>query len=48
MLDNVKLCQYGEPTPIQAFCIPAVLTGHDVIGVAQTGKYSTSRCNEID
>jgi len=38
MLDNVKLCQYKFPTPIQSYCIPAILTGHDVVAVAQTGK----------
>jgi ATP-dependent RNA helicase DDX3X len=38
MLENVKLCQYEVPTPIQAYCIPAVLTGHDVVAVAQTGE----------
>jgi ATP-dependent RNA helicase DDX3X len=37
MAENVKLCQYDHPTPIQAFCIPAVLSGHDVVGIAQTG-----------
>lgn len=38
ILDNVKRCNYNAPTPIQAYCIPAVLTGHDVVGIAQTGK----------
>ena len=37
MLENVKLCQYNSPTPIQSYCIPAVLTGHDVVAIAQTG-----------
>lgn len=37
MLENVKLCRYTIPTPIQSYCIPAVLTGHDVVGIAQTG-----------
>lgn len=40
MLENVKLCQYAAPTPIQSYCIPAVLTGHDVVAIAQTGTYS--------
>jgi len=38
MLENVTLCQYVAPTPIQSYCIPAILTGHDVVAVAQTGK----------
>lgn len=37
MLENVKLCRYAAPTPIQSYCIPAVLTGHDVVAIAQTG-----------
>ncbi|KAI4912043.1 hypothetical protein J4E90_006863 [Alternaria incomplexa] len=42
MLDNVKLCQYVAPTPIQSYCIPAILTGHDVVAVAQTGSGKTA------
>jgi ATP-dependent RNA helicase DDX3X len=38
MLENVKLCQYTYPTPIQSYCIPAILTGNDVVAIAQTGK----------
>lgn len=37
MLENIKLCGYRTPTPIQAYSIPAVLTGNDLIAVAQTG-----------
>jgi ATP-dependent RNA helicase DDX3X len=44
MLENVKLCRYDSPTPIQAFTIPAVLTGHDVVGVAQTGMDTAFEC----
>ncbi|PYH93406.1 DEAD/DEAH box RNA helicase [Aspergillus ellipticus CBS 707.79] len=36
MRDNIRLCRYEFPTPIQAYCIPAVLTGHDLIAIAQT------------
>ncbi|KAI5289115.1 hypothetical protein KEM54_004390 [Ascosphaera aggregata] len=39
MLENIRLCRYTVPTPIQAYSIPAVLTNHDLIAVAQTGKY---------
>ena len=37
MISNIKLCGYLSPTPIQAYTIPAVLSGHDIIAVAQTG-----------
>lgn len=37
MLENVRLCGYEIPTPIQAYCLPSVLKGIDIIGVAQTG-----------
>ena len=30
-----------RPTPIQRACIPAILSGHDCIGVAQTGSGKT-------
>jgi ATP-dependent RNA helicase RhlE len=33
---------YVEPTPIQAKAIPAILSGRDVIGVAQTGTGKTA------
>jgi ATP-dependent RNA helicase DDX3X len=38
MRENIKLCQFDAPTPIQAYCIPAVLSGRDVVGIAQTGE----------
>lgn len=39
MLENVKLCGYAVPTPIQKYCLPAIGQGYDVIGIAQTGKF---------
>src|SRR5919205_2407934 len=33
---------YGEPTPIQAAAIPAVLMGKDLVGIAQTGTGKTA------
>ena len=38
MLENINLCQYRVPTPIQAYCLPSILLGLDIIAVAQTGK----------
>ena len=38
MLDNIKLCRYNVPTPIQAYVLPSVLKGIDIIGIAQTGE----------
>ncbi|HYN47039.1 MAG TPA: DEAD/DEAH box helicase [Allosphingosinicella sp.] len=33
---------YDEPTPIQRQCIPSVLMGRDIIGIAQTGTGKTA------
>lgn len=38
MLENIKLCNYKTPTAIQGYTVPAVLTGHDVVAISQTGK----------
>lgn len=39
MLKNVELARYENPTPVQAYCLPAILKGHDVVACAQTGKF---------
>ncbi|MCB1420613.1 MAG: DEAD/DEAH box helicase, partial [Notoacmeibacter sp.] len=33
---------YETPTPIQAKAIPVMLTGRDVLGIAQTGTGKTA------
>jgi ATP-dependent RNA helicase RhlE len=38
----IKEQGYVEPTPIQAKAIPVILSGRDVIGVAQTGTGKTA------
>lgn len=38
MLENINLCGYDAPTPIQKYTIPAIHKGLDVVAVAQTGK----------
>ncbi|KAL9103128.1 MAG: hypothetical protein Q9163_001808 [Psora crenata] len=42
MLENVRLCGYEVPTPIQAYVLPSILKNLDVIGVAQTGSGKTA------
>ena len=37
MMENLELCKYKVPTPIQAYTMPAIFKGHDIIAVAQTG-----------
>ncbi len=39
---GIKALGYTTPTPIQQQAIPAVLQGHDVLGVAQTGTGKTA------
>lgn len=36
----MEMMKYTRPTPIQAYTIPALLLGNDVIAIAQTGQYS--------
>lgn len=42
ILQAVQEAGYTEPTPIQAAAIPAILTGRDVTGIAQTGTGKTA------
>ncbi|MFN5792687.1 MAG: DEAD/DEAH box helicase, partial [Burkholderiales bacterium] len=41
LLRAVQAEGYTHPTPIQAEVIPAMIAGHDVIGIAQTGTGKT-------
>jgi len=41
MLENVKLARYLTPTPIQAYCMPAIYQSRDIVACAQTGEIST-------
>jgi superfamily II DNA/RNA helicase len=40
-LTSIARLGFTDPTPIQAQSIPALLDGHDVVGVAQTGSGKT-------
>src|SRR5438034_5512194 len=42
MLQAVHDAGYTEPTPIQIAAMPLILSGHDVIGIAQTGTGKTA------
>lgn len=42
MMENIRLCQFDRPTPVQSYGIPAVLNNRDLIGIAQTGKPFTA------
>jgi ATP-dependent RNA helicase RhlE len=39
---GVRAVGYSEPTPIQTQAIPAILSGRDLIGIAQTGTGKTA------
>ena len=42
ILKAVQEAGYTEPTPIQVAAIPQILSGHDLIGIAQTGTGKTA------
>lgn len=42
IIDRVSLKGYEQPTPIQKECIPALINGHDLLGIAQTGTGKTA------
>jgi ATP-dependent RNA helicase DeaD len=41
-LDVLTAVGYSQPTPIQSQCIPALLQGGDLLGIAQTGTGKTA------
>ncbi|GMG19346.1 unnamed protein product [[Candida] boidinii] len=38
LIEQLDILGFSEPTPIQRAAIPMVLTGKDIIGIAQTGS----------
>ena len=42
LLKGLDAAGYTTPTPIQAQAIPTVLTGKDLLGIAQTGTGKTA------
>jgi len=42
IIDRVALKGYRQPTPIQQACIPALIKGNDLLGIAQTGTGKTA------
>ena len=42
VLDALASKNYTTPTPIQAQAIPTVLSGRDLLGIAQTGTGKTA------
>jgi len=42
LLNAVEELGYKSPTPVQQKTIPAILAGHDIIGIAQTGTGKTA------
>lgn len=42
IVDVVRQCGFVKPTPIQEQSIPAILTGRDLLGLAQTGTGKTA------
>jgi len=42
LIQNVRLCRYEKPTPVQKYAIPVGLAGRDVMCCAQTGSGKTA------
>jgi len=41
LMKSIRKSEFTQPTPIQATAIPSVLSGRDVLGIAQTGSGKT-------
>jgi ATP-dependent RNA helicase RhlE len=42
IIEQLNVKGYKQPTPIQRECIPALIKGHDLLGIAQTGTGKTA------
>jgi len=42
IIERVRLKGYKQPTPIQKKCIPVLIKGNDLLGIAQTGTGKTA------
>jgi len=41
LLENIRMCNFVIPTPIQKYSIPIILSGKDLMATAQTGSGKT-------
>ncbi|KAE9524259.1 hypothetical protein AGLY_015298, partial [Aphis glycines] len=41
LMENIKMCKFVKPTPIQKYSIPIILSGKDLMATAQTGSGKT-------
>ena len=42
ILEALEMCNYTDPTPVQAKAIPEILAGKDIVACAQTGSGKTA------
>lgn len=41
LVDKLLSCNYDKPTAIQSFCWPSLMSGQNMVGIAQTGSGKT-------